>query len=82
MSRAAFKPVHLRHEDVHEHDIIPLLLHQFQGLFAVSRHICLISQSAEHLEGHLLVDDVVLGQEYGEGPGWRVPAFAQSDSVA
>jgi hypothetical protein len=55
--------VHLRHLDVHEHDVVRLQAHGLHRLDAVPRKVGAVSQLLEEQKGESLVQRVVLSDE-------------------
>ena len=61
--RAGTEPIHLGHLDVHQHEVVRLALHRFDGLDAVRREVRPIAHLLQDAERELLVHDVVLGEQ-------------------
>jgi hypothetical protein len=61
-------PVHLRHLDVHEHDVEAVALRRLDRLAPVGDREHLVPPLLEERDGDLLVHRVVLGQEDARPP--------------
>ena len=59
----SLEAVHLGHLDVHEHQVVGHRLERPDGLGAVGHRLRAQAQSAQDAERHLLVGDIVLGQQ-------------------
>lgn len=58
-----FEAVHLGHLDVHEDDVVGLALDGGEDLEAVGGEVGAVAEAGEHVEGDLLVHDVIFGEE-------------------
>jgi hypothetical protein len=61
-----FEAVHFGHLDIHEYEVVAILLELFEDFFSIGGHAWIITHFIEDDEGQLLVDGVVLGQEDAE----------------
>ncbi len=66
--------VHDRHVEVHEDGVVRGPGDGLHGLTAVDDEVCGETQMFEHAQGHLLVHDVVLGDEDPGGVAPSAPA--------
>ena len=57
------QPIHLRHKNIHQYDIVFLTFQVLQYLNSVSCHVSPIAQLIEHLHSYHLIDDIILCQQ-------------------
>lgn len=79
--------VHLRHLYIHQDDIVVIVAHPVQRLFAIAGHIGLVAQLVQDGQGQLLVDGMVFRDEdakrklLGEGVCQPGPVFRCGSSA-
>ena len=62
-----FQPVHLRHFDVEENQVVGMPLHGFENLAPVAGHVGRVAEPLQEQQRHLLVHGHVVGDQQAEG---------------